>query len=78
MQSSNKAFLFVLRALCGMQDLSSLTRSQTHSLCNGRQSLNQWTTREVPSLTINYYETLFLGSGLVLSHSKACSLWQPE
>ena len=53
MQSSYKAFLFVLRALCGMQDLSSLTRSQTHSLCNGRQSLNQWTTREVPSLTIN-------------------------
>ena len=38
---------FPLAALCSMQDLSSLTRDQTHTLCNGSASLNHWTTREV-------------------------------
>ena len=32
----------------GMWDLSSLTRDPTHTPCIGRQSLNHWTTREVP------------------------------
>ena len=32
-----------------MWDLSSLTRDQTHTLCIGRQSLNHWTSREVPA-----------------------------
>ena len=31
-----------------MWDLSSLTRDQTHTLCNGRGSLNHWSAREVP------------------------------
>ena len=30
-----------------MWDLSSLSRDQTRNPCNGRQSLNHWTTREV-------------------------------
>ena len=32
----------------GMWDLSSLARDWTHNSCNGRWSLNHWTTREVP------------------------------
>ena len=35
--------------LNGMWDLSSLTRDQTHFPCLGRQILNHWTTRRVPS-----------------------------
>ena len=31
-----------------MWDFNSLTRGQTHTPCIGRQSLNHWTTREVP------------------------------
>ena len=34
----------------GMWDLSSPTRDRTHTPCIGRQSLNHWTAREVPSL----------------------------
>ena len=47
-----KKFLFYVLVfwLQGMQDLSSWTRDQTLILCNGRQSLNHWTTREVPKL----------------------------
>ena len=33
--------------LCGMWDLSSLTRHRTHVLCIARQILNHWTVREV-------------------------------
>ena len=36
---------------CGI--LASLTRDQTHSPCTGRQSLNHWTTREVPGFSKN-------------------------
>ena len=32
----------------GMWDFSLPTRDRTHILCTGRQSLNHWTTREVP------------------------------
>ena len=32
----------------GMQNLSSLTRNQTHAPSVARQTLNHWTTREVP------------------------------
>ena len=31
----------------GIWDLSSPTRDRTHTPCIGRQSLNQWTAREV-------------------------------
>ena len=33
----------------GTRDLSSSTRDQTHVRCIGRQMLNHWITREVPS-----------------------------
>ena len=33
-----------------MLDLSPPTRDWTHTTCTGRQSLNHWTAREVPSL----------------------------
>ena len=32
----------------GMGDLSPTTRDGIHTTCIGRQSLNHWTTREVP------------------------------
>jgi len=34
-----------------MWDLSSLTRAETHMPCITRRILNQWTSREVPSLS---------------------------
>ena len=34
----------------GLWDLSSPNRDQTHIPCIGRQILNHWTTREVPSM----------------------------
>ena len=42
------AFWFILAL--GMQDLSSLTRNLTHTLCTGRRRDNHWTVREVPHL----------------------------
>ena len=42
--------------LQGMWDLSSLTRDQTCTPCIGRQTLNHWTMREVPSLL--YFEPI--------------------
>ena len=35
-----------------MWDLSSQTRDGTRTPCNGRRSLNHWTTREVPVLLL--------------------------
>ena len=40
--------LLFLAVLCGMQDLSSLTRDQTLAPALGATSLNHWTAREVP------------------------------
>ena len=37
--------------VCGMWDLSSLMRDQTHTPCIGRGSLNHWTAREMPRVT---------------------------
>ena len=39
---------------CGMWDLSSPIRDQTHVPCIGRQILNHWTTREVPLLEFEW------------------------
>ena len=39
--------LFVLAELCGMWDLSSLTKDQTCAPVLDTLSLNLWTTREV-------------------------------
>ena len=41
-------FFFFFFLLCGMWDLSSLTRDRTHTPLHWKQSLNHWTTREVP------------------------------
>ena len=38
-----------------MWDLSFLTRGLTHTPCIGRQSLNYWTTRKVPSILTFVY-----------------------
>ena len=37
----------------GMWDLRCPTRNQTHTLGIGRQSLNRWTSAEVPGLNLN-------------------------
>ena len=42
-------FLLFLAALCGMWDLSFPTRDQTGAQCSGEESLNHWTTKEVPA-----------------------------
>ena len=39
----------------GMWDLSSLTSDQTYTPCTGKQSLNCWTTREVPFFFSYFY-----------------------
>ena len=36
----------------GIWDPSSLTRDQTRSPCNGRQSLNHWATRKIPNKSL--------------------------
>ena len=41
-------FLAVLDLSCGMQDLSSPTRTEARPPALGAQSLSHWTTREVP------------------------------
>ena len=50
----------------GMWDLSSPTTDQTCTLCIGRQSLNHWTTREVPKF-INFKPKLKLMLLLICS-----------
>ena len=37
----------------GMWDLIFPIRDQTNTLCTGRQSLNHWTTREVPMVALS-------------------------
>ena len=39
-----------------MRDLSSSTKDQTYTHCIGRCSLNCWTTREVPGLTLKFVQ----------------------
>ena len=50
----------------GKWDLSSLTKDQTHSLCLGRQSLNHWSTREIPVIS---FLLLFLQSHVGFCHT---------
>ena len=38
--------------LVGMWDLRSSTRDQTHTPCTGKESLNHWAVKEVPSTNI--------------------------
>ena len=53
-------FFFFFFLPQGLQDLCSLTRDQTFSLCIRGQSLNHWTTREVPVCFILNYLTIHL------------------
>ena len=48
----------------GMGDLSSPTRDQTQIPCIGRRSLNYWTTRKAPGITLSIKVILF-SSGCV-------------
>ena len=41
-----------------MRHLGSLTRDQPCTPCIGRQSLNHWTTREVPSILKQSFDPL--------------------
>ena len=50
--------------LCGMWDLSSLTRDQTHVLCIARVIPNHWTVREVPRQHIKKQRYYFTNKGL--------------
>ena len=59
-----------LVAACGLRDLwalSSCARDWTHVPCIARQTLNHWTTREVPSTTFQMYHHPYLS--LVHPHS---------
>ena len=47
-QDAAHSLFFFLPVSLGMWDFSSLNRDLTHVPCIGRQSLNQWTAREVP------------------------------
>ena len=42
----------------GIGDLNSLIKDQTHIPCIGRQSLNHWTTKEVPKISYVYFVLL--------------------
>ena len=51
----------------GMWDLSSPTRDRIHTPCIGRQSLNNWTAREVPAMAL--FDSHFTFSGALVSLS---------
>ena len=62
---------------CSVQDLSSLTRDQIRVSTMEGQSLNHWTSREVPSLA-NFFilkagaVIRFLSNFIRGNHSKTC------
>ena len=62
---------------CSMQDLSSLTRDQIRVSTMEEQSLNHWTSREVPSLA-NFFilkagaVIRFLSNFIGGDHNKTC------
>ena len=72
-----KIYVLVFRPQ-GMWDLSFLTRDPTLTLCFGRWSLNHWTAREVPVISLSFYPLLSLfQNGLetytnTYSHKCAC------
>ena len=60
-----------------MWDLSSLTRDQTCVACVARQTLNQWTTREVPRLLFQVQCRLHVISELIVQSSQEVTLTVP-
>ena len=63
--------------LLSMWDLSSLTRDQTCVACVARQTLNQWTTREVPRLLFRVQCRLHVISELIVQSSQEVTLTVP-
>ena len=61
---------------CGMCGLSSSTRDWTHIPHTGRQILNHWTTREVPSLLSPSQTFLSLLSHLSVNGTATESNWR--
>ena len=57
-----------------MQDLSSPTRDQTHTPCFGSQSLNHWTSREIPLLTFSDHSLPLALVSLLIGSSGATIL----
>lgn len=51
---------FFLAVLCGLQDLSFLTRDWAHTSCISRWSLDHWTTSKIPSLVLPKWTTSLL------------------
>ena len=51
--------ILLLAVSCSLWDLSALTRDWTHTPCVERQSINHWTTREVPKIQF-FIHSLFL------------------
>ena len=66
------SFMFCFFWFRGMWDLSSPARDQTQTPCIGRRSLNYWTTRKAPGITLSIKGILFL-SGCIF-----CFLWFPK
>ena len=64
----------------GMWDLGSLTRDLTHTPCTGRQSLNHWTTRKIPTYNFNlhvlssHYKTIYRVPGGSEVKASACNV----
>ena len=46
-------FIYFLASLCGLRDLSSLTRDGTWALAVKALSPNHWTAREFPMLIVS-------------------------
>ena len=63
--------------LLSMWDLSSLTRDQTCIACVARQTLNQWTTREVPRLLFQVQCRLHVISQLIVQSSQEVTMTVP-
>ena len=72
-------FCFMVFWPRGMWDLGSLTRDPTHMPCTGRQSLNHWTTRKIPTYNFNlhvlssHYKTIYRVPGGSDSKEFACN-----
>ena len=55
LKDSISFYLTFLAMLCGMWDLSSLTRDRTCTPALEVQSLNHWTSRDIPEITFSSY-----------------------
>ena len=65
---------YILAALHGIWERSPPTRDQSHAPCIGRQSLNHWTSREVPLSSLSLCLLFFSHSILSLCDPRDCSM----